>query len=336
MLKLMNRLIFKKKALYAHFGITHRCNLSCRMCKIKTDLKEGAELSLKQIEEVFDNLKSLGVLYVSIGGGEPVLRNDLPDVIKLMISKGFMVRLLTNGALADERLINDLALAGLREVSISLDTLDPQKFSYICGNGAQINKIVQNIELFSRILPKSNRLLLLNTVVSALNIQEIPRLLRFAGEKGFYMSFLPIEADEGSGELVFNQQDHRHIDESYDYLINAKSQRRNAVFNSSVFLEKSRRYLKYKAIDWQCDAGKLYFSLSPNGELSACHKFNNRVSLLGSGIKSDFVLKELKTTSERLIKACPGCMRPCWAEISFLSRDISSLWQMCKIKLQNL
>jgi MoaA/NifB/PqqE/SkfB family radical SAM enzyme len=328
--KLAHTLFFKKHPLYVHFGITHRCNLACRMCEIERDASQDQELSIEQIEKIFDILKRLGTVYVSIGGGEPFLRSDLPLVVKLLRNKGFMVRLLTNGTLADESSIKNLISAGLREVSVSLDTFDSGKFAYICNCHDVWEKTMQGISLFSNILPKNNRLLLINTVVSPLNIRELPQLSRFAKKAGYYISFIPVETD-GFSEFAFKEEDNRWIDESYDYLIKAKKKGSSAIFNSSIFLEKSRQYLKSGKRNWSCDAGKLYFSLSPKGELSICHKFKSGIYLLENNNKDFLISEEFKDNREKLIKGCPGCMRPCWAEISFLSGDMASLYEMLKV-----
>lgn len=330
-IKLLKAFILKNRPVYVHYGITHRCNLHCQMCKIYQDANENEELSLGQIEKAFDFLKSLGVIYVSIGGGEPFLRKDLPLVIKLLGKKGFMVRLLTNGVLAGEDLIEKLVSVGLREVSISLDTLDSQKQDFICNSNGAWEKIMRSLHLFSNILPKQERLLLINTVVSPFNIMELPELSQFAKSKGYYISFVPIESN-GFSEFTFNQDDYRWIDESYDRLIRMKKARKSNIFNSSLFLEKSRQYLKSRQRNWQCDAGKVYFSINPKGELSICHKFKPDISLLETDFKSFFESEEFKNRRISLIKNCPGCMRPCWAEVSFLLKDKRSLWEMTKIE----
>lgn len=327
-LKLANRWIFRRKPVYAHFGITHHCNLQCRMCGIERDIREDEELSVEQIERVFDNLKRLGVIYVSIGGGEPFLRKDLLLVIRLLINKGFIVRLLTNGTLVDEKSIRGLVLAGLREISVSLDTLDPDKFTYICGEEKIFEKIMNSLDIFANVLPRNNRLILINTVVSPLNVKELPGLAEFAGKKGFYISFIPVES-RGLTDFTFEQGDNKAIDDSYDYLIRMKKKNKGPIFNSSMFLEKSREYLKSGKCDWQCDAGKLYFSLNPKGELSICHKFNKSIPLLNADIKD---LSLIKDARQDLIKSCPGCLRPCWAEISFLFKNMTSLCEMCRIR----
>ena len=331
-IRLFKTFIFKNKPVYIHYGITHRCNLHCRMCRIDQDANADEELSLEQIERYFDFLKDLGVVYVSIGGGEPFLRKDLPLVIKLLRRKGFMVRLLTNGTLVNECLIKDLALAGLREVSVSLDTLDFQKQDYLCNCQGAGEKIMRSIDLFSNILPAKGRSLLINTVVSPFNIKDLPLLSQFAKRKGYYISFVPIEADNSS-EFTFTRDDYSWIDESYDYLIRTKKNGKSSIFNSSLFLSKSRQYLKSKQHNWQCDAGKLYFSINPKGELSICHRWGSKLSLSKISSESFFISKEFKKTRESLIKGCSGCMRPCWAELSFLFHNKKSFWEMLENRM---
>lgn len=330
--RLVNSFVFKKSPIYAHYGITHRCNLRCRMCKIYKDGDENDELSLEKIEKVFDFLRHLGVVYVSIGGGEPFLRKDLPLIVELLRKKGFMARVLTNGTLSDEDSIKKLVAAGLKDISISLDTLDPEKQDYIYASKGVFDKIMRAIDLFSMRIPKKRRLLLINTVVSPFNIKELPELALFARRKGYYASFVPVESN-GNPEFKFKEDDYKEIDESYGRLIKMKEGNKSPVFNSSLFLQKSREYLKTGCRNWQCDAGKLYFSINPKGEFSICHGFKPEAYLLKQGLKAFLASREFEDRRRHLIKECPGCMRPCWAEVSFLMKDKKSFWEMAGIKI---
>lgn len=330
--KLFSSLILKNKPLYVHYGITHRCNLRCRMCDIYRDAKENEELDITQIEKVFEVLRRLGIVYVSIGGGEPFLRKDLLEVIQLLRRKGFMIRLLTNGTVFDEGLIKNLVSAGLKEFSLSLDTLDIQKQDYICNYENTWEKVIRSIDILSELLPKNDRLLLINTVVSPFNIKELPDMSQFAKRKGCYISFVPIE-NNVCPEFTFTQDHFQWIDESYNYLIKEKKRNKTPIFNSTLFLEKSREYLKSGIHNWQCDAGKLYFSVNPRGELSICHRFKP-IALLTKDDFSSFLKSEnFRSGRDISITNCSGCMRPCWAEISFLAHDKKSFLEMAKINL---
>jgi MoaA/NifB/PqqE/SkfB family radical SAM enzyme len=327
--RLIRTFLFRDRPVYVHYGITHRCNLRCRMCSIDQGrIRAEDELSLENIGQAASVLRSMGTVYISLGGGEPLVRSDIVPVVRLLRARGFMVRLLTNGLLAHEGLVRELACAGLREVSVSLDSMDAGTQAYLCDAPDTRERVVRSMELFSKHIPVRSRLLLINTVVSPFNVRELPELSRFAKSRGYYISFIPVEA-VGKPEFVFGEETGRTIDDVYDRLLAMKRSGKSAIFNSSAFLEKSRRYLKSGVRGWECDAGRLYLSLDPRGMVSMCHYFEG-VALLGNG-NPGVVSPQFRRTSEARRRECPGCMRPCWAELSFLFKGGLSLREMAGI-----
>ena len=73
---------------YAHFGVTHRCNLTCKMCGIWRYGNAKEELSIAEVTEVAQRMKRLGVVQVSLGGGEPFAREDLADLVHCFVKEG--------------------------------------------------------------------------------------------------------------------------------------------------------------------------------------------------------------------------------------------------------
>jgi MoaA/NifB/PqqE/SkfB family radical SAM enzyme len=343
-LKLLSTIITKKGLMYVHFGLTHRCNLQCRMCNIWRSADKAQELSFAQIKTLADSLKSLGVNVISLGGGEPFLREDLKEIIKLFLKKGFLVRLLTNGTLFREKDLGELIQLGLNNISVSLDTLSPEKQSYICNQEGIWDKIIDSMVLISNLFPRRGSFLLVNTTVSRLNIEELPRLAQFASKLGYYISFIPLESfaerdsrsssDTDFSEFQITLQDNELVDKIYGQLIEMKAKKNN-IFNSTRFLEDSRDFLKTSQMNWQCDAGRLYFSLDPKGDFSICHRFH---SDRGLDYNLEVLLKSqmFRSKQHKLTKDCPGCMRPCWAEITHLVRDKRSFWEMAKIEISTL
>ena len=80
---------------YAHFGITHRCDLTCKMCGIWRYGNKKEELSLDEIRQVAERMKRLGVVQISIGGGEPFSYENLEEAAKHFVDAGLNVRVLT-------------------------------------------------------------------------------------------------------------------------------------------------------------------------------------------------------------------------------------------------
>ncbi|MDD5629164.1 MAG: radical SAM protein [Elusimicrobia bacterium] len=300
------------RMIYAHWGLTHRCNLGCRMCAVRRDPRP--ELPLPQLATAAEALRELGVAALSLGGGEPFLRDDLEGILAMLREKGFRFRVLTNGTLADEARVRGLAAAGLREVSVSLHSLDPAKHDSIHGSAGVHAPVLKSLEVFAKLLAGSGGILLINTVVSPLNIRELPAIADFAAGLGFSVSFVPIE-DASCPELAFKPEDQGLIDEVYGRL--AELQRNGgAVFNSAAFLEQSRLHLASRRRVWRCEAGRRYCSVDPSGQLSICHRFIPEGSLLDGALRQRLGSAAYQERRRALADACPGCLRPCWAEVT--------------------
>ncbi len=321
---------FRRKPIYVHIGITHRCSLSCRMCQIWKTGNAKEEMSIDEFYLLAKFLKDCGTISISLGGGEPFLREDLAEIVKIFIKKGFIVRILTNGVTSTADYIEKLAKVGLKHVSVSLDSLNPQKQEYICKKSGIWEKIIENIKLFSDILPRRGSLLLINTVVSRLNLEELPQLVQFATRIGFFISFIPVEINIYNKEFKISSEDAGKVDRIYTLLILMKKQGMN-ILNSTRFLQESRKFLKTGDISWRCDAGGLYFSVNPRGEISICHQYSPEGSGLSSNLinylsSSRFLRKRLK-----MMELCHGCMRPCWAEVTYMIRDIRSFLELMNV-----
>jgi MoaA/NifB/PqqE/SkfB family radical SAM enzyme len=121
------------------FGITDTCNLRCKMCqKWKEDIfiqeKQNAP-SLKDWKNCLSSLRSIarGPLQINFGGGEPLLKEGLFELIRFSKTKGFTANLATNGYLLDEKMAKKIADSGLDSVIISLDSLDESTHDYLRG-----------------------------------------------------------------------------------------------------------------------------------------------------------------------------------------------------------
>ena len=74
----------RRVPVYAHFGITHRCNLTCKMCGIWRYGNEKEELSLDECREIAARMRRLGVVQCSIGGGEPFAHQQVEEIAKFV------------------------------------------------------------------------------------------------------------------------------------------------------------------------------------------------------------------------------------------------------------
>jgi len=130
-------------------SVTDRCNLRCRYCMPETDyvwLPREDVLSFEEIATLTGYFVDLGVDRVRLTGGEPLLRRDLPRLIRLLSqNRGISeIALTTNGVLLADQ-AQELYDAGLHRVTVSLDTLRPDRFRRLTGRD-EFSRVLEGIE----------------------------------------------------------------------------------------------------------------------------------------------------------------------------------------------
>ncbi len=113
-------------------SVTDRCNLRCAYCMPEEEyrwLPRSDILDFEEISALVDAFTDVGVDRVRLTGGEPLLRRDIADLVRLLAAKPALrdVALTTNGILLAEN-ARELRAAGLHRVTVSLDTLRPETF----------------------------------------------------------------------------------------------------------------------------------------------------------------------------------------------------------------
>jgi len=133
-------------------SVTDRCNFRCRYCmprerfgKEHKFLPKSNILSYEQIHKFVLACKPLGLSKVRITGGEPLLRRDLPELVRQISDLGLEVALTTNGSFL-KREAATLAEAGLDRVTISLDAIDQDMHSRITDSNVPVSDILEGIQ----------------------------------------------------------------------------------------------------------------------------------------------------------------------------------------------
>jgi cyclic pyranopterin phosphate synthase len=145
-------------------------------------------LTFEEICRVVGVFVDLGVRKVRLTGGEPLLRKDLPELVRMLRELGdFDVALTTNGALL-EQFAEPLAGAGLGRVTVSLDSLDPEIFRKMADTDIPVDAVLRGIDAarMAGLLP-----LKVNTVVQrGLNDHSIVELARYFRRTGVTVRFI--------------------------------------------------------------------------------------------------------------------------------------------------
>lgn len=176
-------------------SVTDRCNFRCRYCmpaeifgKDYPFLPEDKVLSFDEIERLVTIFVSLGVKKLRITGGEPLLRKDLPTLIKRLnaIPGVEDIALTTNGVLLPKSAAA-LAEAGMRRVTVSLDSLNDERFRLMNGNRSGVQAVLDGIEAASA----AGMPVKVNMVVQkGTNDQDIWPMAAYFREKGHILRFI--------------------------------------------------------------------------------------------------------------------------------------------------
>jgi radical SAM protein with 4Fe4S-binding SPASM domain len=105
--------------------VTMRCNLGCAFCAVGANDAPVAELPLARILEILRESATLGLKDVHFSGGEPTLRDDLEEMVAGAVDLGLHTRVISNGYRLDRGRVAGLKRAGLHELMISVDGLEP-------------------------------------------------------------------------------------------------------------------------------------------------------------------------------------------------------------------
>ncbi|HET9274564.1 MAG TPA: GTP 3',8-cyclase MoaA [Gemmatimonadales bacterium] len=172
-------------------SVTDRCNLRCRYCMPEAEyvwLPRSSILSFEEIDRLAGIFAGLGVSKIRLTGGEPLLRHDLPTLVSLLSRREAIrdLALTTNGVLL-AREAEALHRAGLRRVTVSLDTLRPERMQ----DFARSRRHADLIAGIDAALATGFSPLKLNTVViRGYNDDEVVELLEFARERGAEPRFI--------------------------------------------------------------------------------------------------------------------------------------------------
>lgn len=187
-------------------SVTDRCNLRCTYCMpeevVFMDKREL--LSFEEITRFVEIVAPLGIDKLRLTGGEPLLRRDLPALVRMLCKiPGIKdVGLTTNGLLLAP-VAQSLFDAGLRRINISLDALDPDRFHQLARRDG-LDLVLDGIQAAKKAGFDPVKI---NAVsIRGVTEHEVVPLARYARDEGLelrFIEYMPIGADHWEREKVF-------------------------------------------------------------------------------------------------------------------------------------
>lgn len=130
----------------ATLALTYLCQCKCDNCYAAVDGRNGVdEMSTEELKVVIDQLKGLGALQLIFTGGEPLLREDLFDLVAHAHDIGLITRISTNGLLLTRTCVAELKRAGLNQCGVAIDDADPDTHDRLRGLPGIFEKAMQGL-----------------------------------------------------------------------------------------------------------------------------------------------------------------------------------------------
>jgi GTP 3',8-cyclase len=165
-------------------SVTKRCNFSCIYCHdeglgpvSRPGSAHGEEMTVAEIERLVSVGREFGVRSVKFTGGEPLVRNDLEEIVARAVRQVPDISLTTNGSMLASR-AEGLRDAGLKRVNVSLDSTDPERFREI--RHGSLAPVLQGVREALRVGLTPVKL---NMVVFRLTVASIPKMVDYVSDQ---------------------------------------------------------------------------------------------------------------------------------------------------------
>lgn len=248
----------------ATFAVTNRCNLRCAYCNCP--FIDPTNLDLAQIELLFTRLQAMGVRRLGLAGGEPMLRRDLPDIVRLAKERRFYVSVNSNLTLFDR--FPDR----LNQADLVYTSLDGDEAAHTAARGAHSYDGV--LDAIGRLV-RAGKPVVAICVVTEHSVEQADWILRLAETTGFRVHFQPqcLDTDIVRGSVAESLTNER-LRAFWSRLV-AEKRRGRPIVSSTPYLEYLSRWENFSVTAYQdaavrCPAGFGYLYVDPLGKAYAC------------------------------------------------------------------
>lgn len=305
------------------YGIVDHCMLRCKMCyKWKEDIliQNPKDVpTMADWKRCSDSLKEItdpGFL-INFGGGEPLLKKDILELVRYCKDKGFTTNIATNSYLIDEDMSRRIADSGLDSINISLDSLDEGIHDYLRGVPGVFKRVMKAIEYLDKHCIDLE--IIICSVIYDINQDGIINLLKWADSDSritriiFMAPMQPnnTSLDERWYEKEFSflwPKDPDKVCGIIDEILNLKTQGYR-VGNQVCQLEAFKKYLRYPdgfVKKSKCNLDRA-IHISSIGDLYICYRWG----LLGNIKKDDLVEAWYSEKADETRKNIETCTNNC-------------------------
>ncbi len=289
---------------------TYRCDLDCAMCDLPARGNRTRELDAAGLCRVLDGMAELGVLGVGVTGGEPLLRADLPQVMRHGTRRGLVMHLNTNGSLVTEEGARELSSCGLASVNVSLDGPDAATHDRLRGRPGSFSRVLRAVARLVSVPRRSYRVAL-TCALGGGNAEGVEGLLALARDIGVdRVGFLPVHdyGPTGARSAPAAAEAARRLQE---------------LARSDPLLDNSPGYLSLFPLAFAgarnpvpCSAARTSVVVDCFGEVFPCVPLNARRQGVGRGDVRRVWRSRAHRAARASLRSCRACFWNCHTEMN--------------------
>ncbi len=271
-------------------------------------MANSPETTLEQFRQGAGKLAKWGSILVSLAGGEPLLRTDIVDIVKV-IGRWHFPFITTNGYLATRQLAEDLYGAGLWGASVSIDYNDPDRHDRARGVPGAYNRALKALELFSAARKYKWQRANLMCVLLDDNLDQVEPLIRLAAERDAYFMIQPYsELKTGSRKFIYDG-----VESAGQYLLSLRRKYPNFLSNPT-FLSHFDDFRDGGIPN--CAAGRAFFNIDSTGDIAIC--VENRATPAANLYTDDATTIHKNLIRHSKNNDCTCCWYNCRGEVESL------------------
>ena len=323
------------------WAVTKRCNLKCKHCSISE--VDPEELSTEEGFGLIEEAAKFGPVKFGFTGGEPLLRDDIYELIEYAASFDMQVVMATNGTLITNEVAKRLKKAGLERAAMSIDGIGRAHDAFRGVPGA-----FKDMLRGMKACEEEGLAVQIFTTVTRDNYREIPKIIKFVDESGLWRIYLIYLIAVGRGKAISDACLSRAENMAFfDYTVN--KQKEVNTWLKPICNPQYWAYLKAKGLVDRddgteftgCTAGITRFHIFPNGDVTPCAYLpakagNIRQSHFLDIVRNSEMFKALRARSLKgqcatckYKRICGGCRSRAYAfSGDYLGEDpVCGLWE---------
>lgn len=284
----------------AYLHVSNTCNLSCVGCySADCNRNRAADPGLDDLRRAIDVLARLGVTRLVISGGEPFLREDLPEIAQHAREQGMPnITVLTNGTHCSDEVLAKLA-GNVDVVSVSFDGASAEAPAHIRGEQlfevlVDAVKRIQSAGIHAHMLP----------TLHARNVQDVPAYVELSKQLGCTVGFSLLSGTRA--DLGGLMPDDSCLAKLANIMVEVVSK------GDAVSIDDAFNPIQALSVRTCCGAGKNSVSIAADGTVYPCHMLHKPEFALGNAFSDDAVtiadnLTQFTLPSVEEIEGCSSC-----------------------------